>query len=53
MNKLSHVDSSWIMILKYEFKYLTIENSTFKTDFNHRSTDRFKMARTINVIWNS
>lgn len=32
------------MILKYEFKYLKIdENSTIKTDFNQRSTDRFKM----------
>lgn len=40
----------WIMILKYEFKYLKIENSTIKTDFNQRYTDRFKMARIVNVI---
>lgn len=39
------------MIVKYEFKYLKIENSTIKTDFNQRYTDRFKMARIVNVIW--
>ena len=40
----------WIMILKYEFKYLKIENSTIKTDVDQRYTDRFKMARIVNVI---